>query len=59
VLPNVGPYIHDVKISGFTWSFLHKHDIGRLRVNLIFKSNLAPHRKHSAPPLESPIGEGC
>jgi hypothetical protein len=24
-LPNVGPYIYDVKISGFTRSFIKKH----------------------------------
>jgi hypothetical protein len=30
-LPNVGPYIHDVKISGFTRSSIY--DISRLRVN--------------------------
>jgi hypothetical protein len=29
-LPNVGPYIYDVKISGFTYIY----DIGRLRVNV-------------------------
>jgi hypothetical protein len=35
-LPNVGPYIYDVKISGFTRSsiYIYIHDIGRLRVNL-------------------------
>jgi hypothetical protein len=33
-LPNVGPYIYDVKISGFTRSsiYIYIHDISRLRV---------------------------
>jgi hypothetical protein len=31
-LPNVCPYIYDVKISGFTRSSLYKYDISRLRV---------------------------
>jgi hypothetical protein len=31
-LPNVGPYIYDVKMSGFTRSFID-NDISRLRVN--------------------------
>jgi hypothetical protein len=32
-LPNVGPYIYDVKISGFTRSSIYIYDISRLRVN--------------------------
>jgi hypothetical protein len=32
-LPNVGPYIYDIKISGFTGSSIYIHDISRLRVN--------------------------
>jgi hypothetical protein len=34
-LPNVGPYIHDVKIYGFTRSsiYIYIYDISRLRVN--------------------------
>jgi hypothetical protein len=31
-LPNVGPYIYDVKISGFTGSSIYIYDISRLRV---------------------------
>jgi hypothetical protein len=32
-LPNVGPYIYDVKISVFTRSYIYIYDISRLRVN--------------------------
>jgi len=32
-LPNVGPYIYDVNISGFTRSSIYIHDISSLRVN--------------------------
>jgi hypothetical protein len=31
-LPNVSPYIYDVKISGFTRSSIYIYDISRLRV---------------------------
>jgi hypothetical protein len=31
-LPNVGPYIYHVKISGFARSSIHIYDISRLRV---------------------------
>jgi hypothetical protein len=31
-LPNVGPYIYDVKISGFSRSSIYIYDISRLRV---------------------------
>jgi len=34
-LPNVGPYIYDVSISGFTRSSIYIYDISSLRVNLI------------------------
>jgi hypothetical protein len=33
-LKNVGTYIYDVKISGFTRSSTHVYDISRLRVKL-------------------------
>jgi hypothetical protein len=33
-LPNVGPYIYDVKISDFTRSSIYIYDISRLRVNV-------------------------
>jgi hypothetical protein len=35
-LPNVGPYIYDVKISGFTRSsiYIYIYDISRLRVKM-------------------------
>jgi len=33
-LPNVGPYIYDVSISGFTRSSIYIYDISSLRVNL-------------------------
>jgi len=39
-LPNVGPYIYDVSISGFTRSSIYIYDISSLRVNkqeFIFK----------------------
>jgi hypothetical protein len=32
-LPNVGPHIYGVKISGFTRSSIYIYDISRLRVN--------------------------
>jgi hypothetical protein len=32
-LPNVGPYIYDVRVSGFTRSSTHIYYISRLRVN--------------------------
>jgi len=32
-LPNVGPYIYDVSISGFTRSYIYIYDISSLRVN--------------------------
>jgi len=35
-LPNVGPYIYDVSISGFTRSSIYIYDISSLRVNLSF-----------------------
>jgi len=34
-LPNVGPYIYDVSISGFTRSSIYIYDISSLRVNEI------------------------
>jgi len=34
-LPNVGPYIYDVSISGFTRSSIYIYDISSLRVNII------------------------
>ena len=34
-LPNVGPYIYDVSISGFTRSSIYIYDISSLRVNVI------------------------
>jgi hypothetical protein len=37
-LPNVGPYIYDVKISDFTRSSIYIYDISRLRVKLGFTS---------------------
>jgi len=33
-LPNVGPYIYDVSISGFTRSAIYIYDISSLRVNI-------------------------
>ena len=33
-LPNVGPYIYDVKISGFTRNSIYIYDISSLRVNV-------------------------
>ena len=32
-LPNVGPYIYDISISGFTRSSIYIYDISSLRVN--------------------------
>jgi len=34
-LPNVGPYIYDVSISGFTRSSIYIYDISSLRVNMV------------------------
>jgi len=36
-LPNVGPYIYDVSISGFTRSSIYIYDISSQRVN-VFRS---------------------
>jgi hypothetical protein len=33
MLPNVGPYIYDVNISGFTRNSIYIYDISRLRFN--------------------------
>jgi len=33
-LPNVGPYIYDVSISGFTRSSIYIYEISSLRVNI-------------------------
>jgi hypothetical protein len=33
-LPNVGPYIYDVKVLGFTRSSVYIYDISRLWVNI-------------------------
>jgi len=33
-LPNVGPYIYDVSISGFTRSSIYIYDISSLRVKI-------------------------
>jgi hypothetical protein len=35
-LPNVDPYIYDVKISGFTRNSIYIYDISRLGVNFTF-----------------------
>jgi len=34
-LPNVGPYIYDVSISGFTRSSIYIYDISSLRVKVL------------------------
>jgi len=34
-LPNVGPYIYDVSISGFTRSSIYIYDISSLRVKTL------------------------
>jgi len=41
-LPNVGPYIYDVSISGFTRSSIYIYDISSLRVNEGFLPGLKP-----------------
>jgi len=38
-LPNVGPYIYDVSISGFTRSSIYIYDISSLRVNATSGTN--------------------
>jgi len=35
-LPNVGPYIYDVSISGFTRSSIYIYDISSLRVKVAY-----------------------
>jgi hypothetical protein len=48
-LPNVGPYIYDVKISGFTRSSTHIYAISRPRVNEIHGSrSKIPSKKISS-----------
>jgi len=41
-LPNVGPYIYDVSVSGFTRSSIYIYDISVLRVNAILYRELSP-----------------
>ena len=53
MLPNVGPYIYDVSISGFIRSSIYIYDISSLRVNtaLIRRTNgrrLGTFRKSNA-----------
>jgi len=36
-LPNVGPYIYDVSISGFTRSSIYMYEISSLRVKLLYR----------------------
>jgi len=38
-LPNVGPYIYDVSISGFTRSSIYIYDISSLRVKLSLRND--------------------
>jgi len=49
-LPNVGPYIYDVSISGFTRSSIYIYDISSLRVNKpntgAMNVKLGPKREH-------------
>jgi len=40
-LPNVGPYIYDVSISGFTRSSIYIYDISSLRVNSCVLPNVS------------------
>jgi len=42
-LPNVGPYIYDVSISGFTRSSIYIYDISSLRVKITSVRN--PHKR--------------
>ena len=37
-MPNVGPYIYDVSISGFTRSSIYIYDISSLRVKTLYQS---------------------
>jgi len=39
-LPNIGPYIYDVSISGFTRSSIYIYDISSLRVNINIKEDI-------------------
>jgi len=41
-LPNVGPHIYDVSISGFTRSSIYIYDISSLRVNTTMDTNIIP-----------------
>ena len=43
MLPNVGPYIYDVSISGFTRSsiYVYIYDISSLRVNYVHDYKVA------------------
>jgi len=43
-LPNVGPYIYDVSISGFTRSSIYIHDISSLRVKTDVHSAFNPQQ---------------
>jgi hypothetical protein len=52
VLPNVGPYTHDVKISGFTRSSIYIYNISRLRVNK--RCSVSTSLLHDYLPLPEP-----
>jgi len=63
-LPNVGPYIYDVSISGFTRSSIYIYDISSLRVNYVvmkhsdtfaYTNNLLP-MINTIPGVKSPVG---
>jgi len=48
-LPNVGPYIYDVSISGFTRSSIYIYDISSLRVKRVTSSIHMAHRRLVVP----------
>ena len=50
-MPNVGPYIYDVSISGFTRSSIYIYDISSLRVKPVYKMMMIKYKpvNRSAP----------
>jgi len=51
-LPNVGPYIYDVSISGFTRSSIYIYDISSLRVKIHYSSF---HKRHMGWNIDSAV----
>ena len=51
-MPNVGPYIYDVSISGFTRSSIYIYDISSLRVKPNVAGRLAVYEQTALKEIE-------